>query len=78
VRSLRAAALSAPVEAREEDVLEDDGEEEREVSIQLLEGVYPYMFLNGFYILTNFKLRIRLVHGFGGTERLRSTFNVFG
>ncbi|GJN07045.1 hypothetical protein PR202_ga24834 [Eleusine coracana subsp. coracana] len=30
VRSLRAAALSAPIEAEEEDVLEDDGEEERE------------------------------------------------
>jgi hypothetical protein len=30
VRSLGAAALSAPVEAGEEDVLEDDGEEERE------------------------------------------------
>ncbi|KAG2555732.1 hypothetical protein PVAP13_8NG025701 [Panicum virgatum] len=29
-RSLRAAALSAPVEAGEEDALEDDGEEERE------------------------------------------------
>jgi hypothetical protein len=41
VRSFRAAALSALVEAGEEDILEDDGEEEREVSIQLLEGVYP-------------------------------------
>ncbi|GJN13837.1 hypothetical protein PR202_gb00585 [Eleusine coracana subsp. coracana] len=30
VRSLRAAAVSAPIEAEEEDVLEDDGEEERE------------------------------------------------
>ncbi|KAG0526745.1 hypothetical protein BDA96_06G172600 [Sorghum bicolor] len=29
-RSLRAAALSAPIEAGEEDDLEDDGEEERE------------------------------------------------
>jgi hypothetical protein len=77
VHSLRAAALSAPVEAGEEDVLEDDGEEEKEVSIQLLEGVYPYLFLNGFYISTNFKLSIRLVHEFGGTERLHSTFNVF-
>jgi immunoglobulin-binding protein 1 len=38
VRSFRAAALSAPVEDGEEDVLEDDGEEEREVSIQPLEG----------------------------------------
>jgi hypothetical protein len=52
---LRAADLSAPVEAGEEDVLEDDGEEEREVSIQLLEGVYPYLFLIGLYILTYFK-----------------------
>jgi hypothetical protein len=55
VRSLRAADLSAPVEAGEEDVLEDDGEEEREVSIQLLEGVYPYLFLIGLYISTYFK-----------------------
>lgn len=31
-RSSRAAALSTPVEAGEEDVLDDDGEEEREVS----------------------------------------------
>ena len=31
-RSTRAAALSTPVEAGEEDVLDDDGEEEREVS----------------------------------------------
>jgi len=38
-RSLRAAALSAPVEAGEEDALEDDGEEEREVSMLHLEGV---------------------------------------
>ncbi|RWW13946.1 hypothetical protein GW17_00022323 [Ensete ventricosum] len=30
-RSLRAAALSSPVEVGEEDVLDDDGEEEREV-----------------------------------------------
>jgi immunoglobulin-binding protein 1 len=29
---LRAAALSAPIEAGEEDAFEDDGEEEREVS----------------------------------------------
>jgi hypothetical protein len=34
---LRAAALSAPVEAGEEDAFEDDGEEEREVSIPNLE-----------------------------------------
>ena len=38
-RSLRAATLSAPVEAGEEDALEDDGEEEREVSMLHLEGV---------------------------------------
>lgn len=31
-RSTRAAALSTPVEAGEEDILDDDGEEEREVS----------------------------------------------
>lgn len=31
-RSSKAAALSTPVEAGEEDVLDDDGEEEREVS----------------------------------------------
>ena len=30
-RSTRAAALSTPVEAGEEEVLDDDGEEEREV-----------------------------------------------
>ena len=30
-RSTRAAALSTPVEVGEEDVLDDDGEEEREV-----------------------------------------------
>ena len=35
-RSLRAAALSAPIETGEEDDLEDDGEEEREVSIPQL------------------------------------------
>lgn len=35
-RSTRAAALSAPVEAGEEDVLDDDGEEEREVSCHLI------------------------------------------
>jgi hypothetical protein len=33
---LRAAALSAPIEAGEEDDFEDDGEEEREVSIVYL------------------------------------------
>ena len=33
---LRAAALSAPIETGEEDDLEDDGEEEREVSIPQL------------------------------------------
>uniref|UniRef100_A0ACD5XTE7 Uncharacterized protein n=1 Tax=Avena sativa TaxID=4498 RepID=A0ACD5XTE7_AVESA len=38
-RSLRAAALSAPIEAGEEDDFEDDGEEEREVSIGLLGGI---------------------------------------
>jgi hypothetical protein len=54
VHSLRAAALSAPVEAGEEDVLEDDGEEEREVSIQILERVYPNLFLFGLYI-SNFR-----------------------
>lgn len=32
-RSTKAAALSTPVEAGEEEVLDDDGEEEREVSI---------------------------------------------
>jgi hypothetical protein len=37
---LRAAALSAPIEAGEEDNLEDDGEEEREVSIPHLEAVF--------------------------------------
>jgi hypothetical protein len=31
-RSTKAAAVSTPVEAGEEDVLDDDGEEEREVS----------------------------------------------
>lgn len=31
-RSTRASALSTPVEAGEEDIEEDDGEEEREVS----------------------------------------------
>lgn len=31
-RSSRAATLSTPVEAGEEDMLDDDGEEEREVS----------------------------------------------
>uniref|UniRef100_A0A0D9XNX9 PP2A regulatory subunit TAP46 n=1 Tax=Leersia perrieri TaxID=77586 RepID=A0A0D9XNX9_9ORYZ len=35
-RSLRAAALSAPIEAGEEDAFEDDGEEEREVSSRYL------------------------------------------
>jgi hypothetical protein len=37
---LRAAALSAPIEAGEEDDLENDGEEEREVSIPNLEAVF--------------------------------------
>lgn len=32
-RSTKAAALSAPVEAGEEELLDDDGEEEREVGI---------------------------------------------
>lgn len=39
-RSSRAAALSAPVEAGEEDVLDDDGEEEREVSYLLFFKCY--------------------------------------
>ena len=32
-RSAKAAALSTPVEAGEEEVLDDDGEEEREVCV---------------------------------------------
>ena len=32
-RSTKAAALSTPVEAGEEEVLDDDGEEEREVCV---------------------------------------------
>jgi hypothetical protein len=50
VCSLRAASLSAPVEAGEEDVLEDDGEEEREVSIQILERVYFLYFKFSTYL----------------------------
>lgn len=34
-RSTKATALSTPVEAVEEDVLDDDGEEEREVGCLL-------------------------------------------
>lgn len=37
---MRAAALSAPIEAGEEDDLENDGEEEREVGIPNLEAVF--------------------------------------
>jgi len=37
---LRAAALSAPIEAGEEDDLGDDGEEEREVNIPHIEAVF--------------------------------------
>lgn len=35
-RSLRAAALSTPVDVGEDDLLDDDGEEEREVSFNYL------------------------------------------
>lgn len=57
---MRAAALSAPVEAGEEDALEDDGEEEREVSIPQLEGwnvfcLEPYVY-SGFCISAYFYL----------------------
>ena len=41
---MRAAALSAPIEAGEEDDLEDDGEEEREVSSPHLEAVFMICF----------------------------------
>jgi hypothetical protein len=51
---LRAAALSAPIEAGEEDDLEDDGEEEREVSIPHLEAVF--IICLGFKISAYFKL----------------------
>jgi len=55
-RSLRAAALSAPIETGEEDDLEDDGEEEREVSIPHLEAVF--MICLGFFIF-----QIRMICG---------------
>jgi hypothetical protein len=35
-----------------------DGEEEREVSIQPLEGVYPNLFFLDFYISADFKLEL--------------------
>ena len=38
---MRAAALSAPVEAGEEDAQDDDGEEEREVSFHVLQREVP-------------------------------------
>ena len=55
-RSLRAAALAAPIETGEEDDLEDDGEEEREVSIPHLEAVF--MICLGFFIF-----QIRMICG---------------